>query len=1478
MPSPDVSPLSASASTLLDALSGRVGSAPHIGDWLAALMAEGRQEATVEAAVRDRLARGGETSALSRDQVVELAGRHAAQQGHPVVTTADLVASLLDTEPKLATTTQPAAMTARQPVQAPGAPLSVTAERLLSALYDGAAAAAPSELLAALLAQHRDAVPTEVLPDALAAASSGRAAGAVVARDVLVAEAGRIAVARHPGVATSEDVAAAVVAAARAGQEPAPTREQSNRAKPRTPRKASRKRKTPPTSRPVEVAAQAAQRSVRVFVSSTFRDMQAERDELVKRTFPKLRRLCESRDVTWGEVDLRWGITDEQKAEGKVLPICLEEIRNCRPYFIGLLGERYGWVPDEVDADVVERHPWIAGCPDASVTELEIRHGALNDPAEAADAFLYFRSPKYVDGLPSEERALCLEPDPDRRQRLADLKDRIRTSGLPVRENYPDAETLGQLVLDDLTAVIERDFPEGSQPDWLDREMAEHLLFARSRAHVYVARDEYFRQLDAHEAGEGPPLVLLGESGSGKSALLANWVLRHDPAAGPTPIVHFVGATPLSADWTVLVRRIIGELGRRLDLALDVPDATEALRAAFASALHKAAARGRVVLVIDALNQLEDRDGAPDLVWLPTGIPANVRLVLSTLPGRPLDELHRRGWPTLNVEPLTADERTRLIVDYLAPRRLSADRVTRLTASEQTANPLYLRSLLEELRVWGDHFRLDEQIDRCLAATTTRELFGTILRRYELDYERDRPGLVGEAMSLVWAARRGISETELLDILGRAGTPLPRALWSPLYLAAEQSLASRSGLITFSHDYLRTAVAETYLPGEDEKRAVHRRIADYFEAQPLGPRKLTELAWQLSRAGSWQRLYDLLSDQEFLSHAWEADRFDVRARWAEVEACSPLRMVDAYQPVVDDPARFPNATVWRVQRLLDDAGHPDASMALVRSQKESARASGRRDLLQRALWDEGVMLFEQGDLDGAMGCYQEQEAIARELGDEAALLSLLGNQANILWRRGEHDAAMTLHKQEEQLARKRNDRDALQRCLGNQANILLEQGDLDAAYALHREEEHICRELGDPEALQGALSNLGTVLLERGDLDGAMALFVEKETICREIGYRAGLARALGNQAAVQLKRGDVDAALAQLEEQAGICREIHDKPDLVVALGAQATILRELGDIDGALARYDEQAAVCREVNDRRGTAQALGHRALLLQDRGDLDEAIEAYWEQEALCRELGDADELQGAINNQAVALKRRGDFDAAMALQEEVERICRSRDDRPGTARSLANQGLIVMHQGDTERAMALLRQSEQISRDLDDHESVARTLVNEASVQHHADRVDEAERLMGQAHTIAADHGLDDLAQLIERELHKLGSSTDRVGSDDLETPVGVTAPTRLDLALKSPNGDVVLGIVATGDWRADPRLVPALRAKLEAHVAFARSRECVEKLGAAATRILLMTTYEPTEEVTALLHEVSALSGIPIDVERAADMPQVLRS
>jgi hypothetical protein len=231
------------------------------------------------------------------------------------------------------------------------------------------------------------------------------------------------------------------------------------------------------------------------------------------------------------------------------------------------------------------------------------------------------------------------------------------------------------------------------------RVAENRLLLLKSREGVYIGRKEYFDRLDTHAAAnDTQPLVILGESGSGKSALLANWVARYRHAH-PAALVlqHYIGATPYSADWAAMLRRLMGEFKRRLGIQQDIPDQPDALRSAFPNWLYMAAAKGRVVLVLDALNQLEDRDGAPDLVWLPPVLPENVRLIVSTLPGRPLDEIQKRHWPTLKVELLSTDERRELIAEYLAQnaKSLNAARVERITTAPQSAFQVADKSIAE---------------------------------------------------------------------------------------------------------------------------------------------------------------------------------------------------------------------------------------------------------------------------------------------------------------------------------------------------------------------------------------------------------------------------------------------------------------------------------------------------------------------------------------------------------------------------------------------------------------------------------------------------------------------------------------------------------------------------------------------------------------------------------------------------------------
>jgi len=103
------------------------------------------------------------------------------------------------------------------------------------------------------------------------------------------------------------------------------------------------------------------------------------------------------------------------------------------------------------------------------------------------------------------------------------------------------------------------------------------------------------------------------------------------------------------------------------------------------------------------------------------------------------------------------------------------------------------------LRVFGTFEQLTPKIKHYLTAKDPSSLFQHVFSRLESELEpQTRIGLIGDVLSLIIASRKGLTESELLAILN-----LTPALWSPVYLALEESLVSRSGYLAFFHDYMR---------------------------------------------------------------------------------------------------------------------------------------------------------------------------------------------------------------------------------------------------------------------------------------------------------------------------------------------------------------------------------------------------------------------------------------------------------------------------------------------------------------------------------------------------------------------------------------------------------------------------------------------------------------------------------------------------
>lgn len=143
---------------------------------------------------------------------------------------------------------------------------------------------------------------------------------------------------------------------------------------------------------------------MRFFVSSTFADMQRERN-LLHSVLQQLH--DEYRPQGWiiEWTDLRWGISQEAGLDNRTMRICLNELRRCRqlsprPNFIVLMGERYGWVPlpEVIPFDDIDRQA-LAELQDFDRSVFELWYSLDTNALPRGEYILQPRSEEYTDNF-----------------------------------------------------------------------------------------------------------------------------------------------------------------------------------------------------------------------------------------------------------------------------------------------------------------------------------------------------------------------------------------------------------------------------------------------------------------------------------------------------------------------------------------------------------------------------------------------------------------------------------------------------------------------------------------------------------------------------------------------------------------------------------------------------------------------------------------------------------------------------------------------------------------------------------------------------------------------------------------------------------------------------------------------------------------------------------------------------------------------
>jgi len=551
--------------------------------------------------------------------------------------------------------------------------------------------------------------------------------------------------------------------------------------------------------------------------------------------------------------------------------------------------------------------------------------------------------------------------------------------------------SLKQQVMEDLRQAITERFPDHMQPvkdTLLQREIDQQQQFVRTAGGGFIERPSAFQELDKYLASRAAiPFSLVAPSGMGKSMLLAKWVSRllEDRASeGPVVFYRFIGASDGSTRIDSILRSLMDEVADRFQCSIDTAIDSQKLRETWIKLIAEKCQGNNLLVVFDSLNQLET--GLTDLQWLPEALPEGIKLVISLKTGTPDADDLSLAWKNSariqigEIEPFRALEDRRALVETFLKayfKELDENLLEELIRQPGTENPLYLKILLSELRIFGDFNSLSGKIQEF--GRDPASAFNAVLQRLETDpgYSRLRgkeliPGLFG----MLTAARRGLSVDELstllIQILGleRSNKNLEAALETVnLYLRQVRPfLTRRENRYDLFYESFRQAAALRYREHLDQ---YHAGLAAYFsrQADPSGQqvydtdqaRPLEELPYHLAEAKDQQHLAEVLSSLTFL---------DARCRTGSV-----YDLLGDY-PLTTDPANVQAAMDFLRKNVQKISRYSNSLFSIARFQGSPAIAEQAIRLVEQNKWKRPYLRLTSLDLPAEEAAHEPGQSLS----------------------------------------------------------------------------------------------------------------------------------------------------------------------------------------------------------------------------------------------------------------------------------------------------------------------------------------------------------------------------------------------------------------------------------------------------------------------------------------------------------------------
>jgi tetratricopeptide (TPR) repeat protein len=1008
-------------------------------------------------------------------------------------------------------------------------------------------------------------------------------------------------------------------------------------------------------------------------------------------------------------------------SEQDSVQVCEEVIAESLPRFLGIVGGRYGWIPDRDNPEGI------------SITEREIQMAL--EHRSARPVFL-MREPAVPHGL-SDPDSLTDADDPEhflhKQARLSELIQHIHASKSDIH-SYQAACIDGKLSL-------ELDFEETAysallsslehDPDlapWFDLTDSDNEVsfveaaqaFAYDRTHGFNAslRSREIADLDAASKTDGY-ILLTGGGGLGKTSLVAQAYLTASEVGDRKVVGAFVGGMQGTGSSHELLTNLVRSLS-------DDPPEAEMTKLAeqFLSALHTA----KPLMFLDGLDQLSD---AGRLSWLPYGLPVGTTVVLSTMDDTVAQPFRDRGAAEVRVDALSLTDARTVLLGHLHRYRkvLEPRQVDALLSKADATSPLYLACVAEELRTLG----VREELDKHIAAMPpdVGGLFLWVLRRLETDRQfrwEDGATKVRRLLSCLGVSRDGLSESELCGLVDDASGDV-----AVLIRLLRPYLSRRGDLLSLHHrahgealrgigigNESRRLLGDDhpgYLDEESEIDAAREVLATYFdgtESNVVSERQAYEWPHQLFHLKAWERLERcLLQRAVFERLAVDSTKWELTSYW------HPLREA----PISRDMAALYSEAFeqWRTWDELEDAdivtklalflwdnGLYDSAEPLCRYTfdiRERILGLEHPDTLS-ILNTIANVLLDKGDLEGAEFQYRILSDIReRVLGSEHSdTLGSFYNLAMMLVEKDNFAEAEVLYRRvlDVQVRVFGPEHPDTLHTVHGMAILLSAKGDhLGAGVLCRRAMEAFERILGPqhPHTLS-SINNLAVINKDCGDLVGAEHLHEKVlEARLRILGPEHPDTLSSMNNLSILLKdRGELSKA-EELVRRTLLIRERVlglEHPDTVRTISDLAILLKEIGLLERAESLLRRVLETFERVRgpEHSLTLSSVNSLANLLSDKGDLVNAEQLYRRAlETRERILGpEHPHSLNSLSNLANLLKRKGNLAEAESLYRKAletrEHILGS--EHPDTLSSVNSMANLLSDRGDLAGAEPLYR--------------------------------------------------------------------------------------------------------------------------------------------------------------------------------------------